>query len=147
MTSRIIVVLAVAFVAVFGGAADAEAQYTRGERCREPGRAWHVYRLTMPDNSLLSIRLYFNNDDAGFLIAATLDDLPRVASAAFGRFVSADVQVMTGGEMEIRVACVRRAADYRLSVKTGGDFRYIGPPARTERYFDPDSFMHGLLFR
>ena len=52
MTSRIIVVLAVAFVAVFGVAADAEAQFTRGERCREPGCAWHVYRLTMPDNSL-----------------------------------------------------------------------------------------------
>ena len=147
MTSRIIVVLAVAFVAVFGGAADAEAQYTRGERCREPGRAFHVYRLDVPDNSLLSIRLYYNNDNAGFLIAGTLNGLPRVASAAYGRFVSADIQVITGGDMEISVACLREAADYRLSVKTGGDFRYIGPPARTERYFDPDSFMHGLLFR
>ncbi len=85
-----------AFLAVFG-AAVAEGQLSRGERCREPGRAGHVYRLTIPDNSMLSIRLYYNNDNAAFAIVATLNDVPIVGSSAWGRFVSADVQVGGGG--------------------------------------------------
>lgn len=139
---RLITFAVLTLIVLSGGQAEAQ---TRGDRCREPSTenrigTLHTYRVTVREPGDLSLSLYFNNDNAGFVVLVGSEDGSIVPLVAIGaaRFVNGRVSVVPE-TYEIAVTCAGAPADYRLTVNHGTLIRVPAP--RATRGFDAQRLL------
>lgn len=112
------------------GVGDAQSH---GRRCNTTDTGY-MYTIRTPagDSRQHDIDVYFNRDDAAFVVLVFDDDSDVRLATASGlqsgdRFVHGSLRMYPDETYRISVGCVLASADYRLSVKRGEEVSLSAP--------------------